>query len=536
MASEGQEPLVTGFFGMSSVLQEDQRHDGQCSSQRVVKKDMLDDRGLAIRAISCSNESMFMDKLVLTRAPTPPTPLLSHVPRSLIVVVKRYRFGEAGGSKVEEKINVSRELFLKDLYVDSEVKKQEGVARRSLSQSTESFNGERRQNGHVDDDDGAAECSSTKCHIDVGSESSLDVFEPDQAIHEVSTVDSHMCSACFCDTSTSFAETATTPSSSAIDLSNPASRVALSPLKMNKVAFAGEKRELFDSSSKANIMEDVVLESPSRLCGKIAGELAHPEKENVEFPFSNVVYSAVDNIVVKQTGGYLKENSYEEANGSTENGAYCALDARVPENTHTGDRERICLENNGVDAKAVINVEDLFSSPSRGDMHPDHVTKPLKPSLRASVVESTNSWPGTSQDNVAVISKNEEQITLIFRPVQEECQKKWCSRFGLRYVGSPERMSEDGEWGTQVELVAAACFLGANIYTFLEGRWLRYRPLFRWGMGGNAPIMLKLDECNEDKGAIFISNASGCHFQPAIGIDHVDAHEIFSDKEELAFA
>uniref|UniRef100_A0A158PBU2 USP domain-containing protein n=1 Tax=Angiostrongylus cantonensis TaxID=6313 RepID=A0A158PBU2_ANGCA len=529
------------------------------------------------------------------------------LPLSLIVVVKRYRFGEAGGSKVEEKINVSRELFLKDLYVDSEVKKQEGVARRSLSQSTESFNGDRRQNGHVDDGDGVAACSSTKCHIDVGSESSFDVFESDQAVHEVSIVDSHMCSTCFCDAPTSFAEAANMPSSSAMGFSNPAPRVALSPLKMNKMGFAGEKRkviigtgkreeweaqctqgnsqfcisynkvfprgtflvgntgyyghcetsltlnvlkfqELFESHSKANIIEDFVLGSPSRLCGKMACEPAHPEKENVEFPFSNV-YSAVDNGVVKQTGGYLKENLCEEksgivdesyecaehedanANSSAENGAYCAPDDNAPGNTRTGDRERICLENNGDDAKGVINLEDLFSSPSRGDMHPDHVTKPLKPSLRTSVVDSTHSLPAANQDNVAVISKNEEQITLIFRPVQEECQKKWCSLFGLRYVGSPERMSEDGEWGTQVELVAAACFLGVNIYTFLEGRWLRYRPLFRWSMDGSAPIMLKLDECNEDKGAIFISNASGCHFQPAISIDHVIRRNLRSRKE-----
>ncbi|RCN35927.1 hypothetical protein ANCCAN_18190 [Ancylostoma caninum] len=30
-----------------------------------------------IRFVSCSNESMFMTKFVLTRTPTPPTPLLS---------------------------------------------------------------------------------------------------------------------------------------------------------------------------------------------------------------------------------------------------------------------------------------------------------------------------------------------------------------------------------------------------------------------------------------------------------------------------
>ncbi|KAK6058952.1 ubiquitinyl hydrolase 1 [Cooperia oncophora] len=52
------------------------------------------------------------------------------LPQSLIIVVKRYRFGEAGGSKVDERVGVSRELFLKDLYVDSEVKRQEGKARQ----------------------------------------------------------------------------------------------------------------------------------------------------------------------------------------------------------------------------------------------------------------------------------------------------------------------------------------------------------------------------------------------------------------------
>uniref|UniRef100_A0A0K0CTW4 Transposase n=1 Tax=Angiostrongylus cantonensis TaxID=6313 RepID=A0A0K0CTW4_ANGCA len=35
-----------------------------------------------IQALSCSNEWMFIDELVLTRTLTPLTPLLSHIPRN----------------------------------------------------------------------------------------------------------------------------------------------------------------------------------------------------------------------------------------------------------------------------------------------------------------------------------------------------------------------------------------------------------------------------------------------------------------------
>ncbi|VDM64025.1 unnamed protein product [Angiostrongylus costaricensis] len=41
MTIDGQEPLVTGFLGMSNVLQEDRQPDGQCSSQRALKKDTM---------------------------------------------------------------------------------------------------------------------------------------------------------------------------------------------------------------------------------------------------------------------------------------------------------------------------------------------------------------------------------------------------------------------------------------------------------------------------------------------------------------
>ncbi|KAJ1362129.1 hypothetical protein KIN20_021556 [Parelaphostrongylus tenuis] len=85
--------------------------------------------------------------------------------------------------------------------------------------------------------------------------------------------------------------------------------------------------------------------------------------------------------------------------------------------------------------------------------------------------------------------------------------------------------------GTQVELAAAACWLGVNIYTFLEGNWLRYRPFFCWSSDGSVPVSLRRDDSNDDKGAIFISNASGCHFQPAISVDHITRRSLRSRKD-----
>ncbi|KIH44274.1 hypothetical protein ANCDUO_25705, partial [Ancylostoma duodenale] len=48
----------------------------------VVAGSHLLNRKRPIRAAGCSNESVFMTIFVLTRTPTPPTPLLSQVPRN----------------------------------------------------------------------------------------------------------------------------------------------------------------------------------------------------------------------------------------------------------------------------------------------------------------------------------------------------------------------------------------------------------------------------------------------------------------------
>lgn len=46
------------------------------------------------------------------------------------------------------------------------------------------------------------------------------------------------------------------------------------------------------------------------------------------------------------------------------------------------------------------------------------------------------------------------------------------------------KMAGDGEWGTETELLALTALLDIEIWTFLDGRWLRYRPLFKIEVDG----------------------------------------------------
>lgn len=47
-----------------------------------------------------------------------------------------------------------------------------------------------------------------------------------------------------------------------------------------------------------------------------------------------------------------------------------------------------------------------------------------------------------------------------------------------------KKMTNDGEWATEIELLALAALLDADIWTFLNGKWLRYRPLYTVGRDG----------------------------------------------------
>lgn len=47
------------------------------------------------------------------------------------------------------------------------------------------------------------------------------------------------------------------------------------------------------------------------------------------------------------------------------------------------------------------------------------------------------------------------------------------------------KMSRNGEWGTDIELHAAASMLNAEIWTFLNGKWVLYRPRFQFDTDKN---------------------------------------------------
>ncbi|VDK69172.1 unnamed protein product [Litomosoides sigmodontis] len=79
------------------------------------------------------------------------------------------------------------------------------------------------------------------------------------------------------------------------------------------------------------------------------------------------------------------------------------------------------------------------------------------------------------------------------------------------------KMTNDGEWATEIELLALAALLDADIWTFLNGKWLRYRPLYTVGKDGishKLPIQ-KYDDNGKD--AIFLINEN-FHYKPVFDI------------------
>ncbi|KIH60818.1 hypothetical protein ANCDUO_08919 [Ancylostoma duodenale] len=71
--------------------------DVEVQAKKIVKFGIdphLLNRKRPIWVVSCSNESMFMTKFVLTRTPTPPTALLSQVSRNSSSPAPKMTFGD----------------------------------------------------------------------------------------------------------------------------------------------------------------------------------------------------------------------------------------------------------------------------------------------------------------------------------------------------------------------------------------------------------------------------------------------------------
>ncbi|KAK5975969.1 hypothetical protein GCK32_006858 [Trichostrongylus colubriformis] len=562
------------------------------------------------------------------------------LPQSLIVVVKRYRFGEGGGSKIDERVGVSRELFLKDLCIDSEMKRQEGKARQSVTQSVSPFAGS-KPNGH------SSEMALSKDSAAVVKENEIPFVprsdiktagEPSLVAVEHENGDDCL----ILETARSPENTEKYPTAQRmppekVGMSTPGSsnitempsymrsRAALSPLKMNRPRLA--------------VLEKVAdpIRSPRKLnaCDIAVDAVATPlssgaqEKENViHTPLSNASFGT-DSSIVQQSGGYLNEDLSDSdkvpfseraapsvenhtAFGSTSHQSIPQYSARSEDTLQVDDHEDVPRKRSRVEdvaeVKDSINASTASSKPNESLAR--LITEPLRPFSRPS--SNRGAEVLQTPEQISVLGEYEERNTLFFRPVTEECQKSWCMQLGFRYTGSPElrkrtfgqevafslrdmplscevrgdgnclfrtlcwwvtggnekdhfklreklvtfmsqhcskfasllpsqqdmethlqKMSEDGEWGTQVELAAAACYLGVNIYTFLEGKWLKYRPLFRWSTSGSPPKHLHRDECNDDRGAIFICNASGCHFQPAVSVEQSSSRRNLRPRKDV---
>ena len=92
----------------------------------------------------------------------------------------------------------------------------------------------------------------------------------------------------------------------------------------------------------------------------------------------------------------------------------------------------------------------------------------------------------------------------ILNPVKYKCLQAYIpSRFksGNDYVQS-SNMHSFTTWGTEVEIIAMAQISGFDIYVYTKNGWLRYSHCIDNG------------EDEKSEKAIYISNASGCHFDP----------------------
>uniref|UniRef100_A0A0R3RUC3 Ubiquitin carboxyl-terminal hydrolase n=1 Tax=Elaeophora elaphi TaxID=1147741 RepID=A0A0R3RUC3_9BILA len=119
---------------------------------------------------------------------------------------------------------------------------------------------------------------------------------------------------------------------------------------------------------------------------------------------------------------------------------------------------------------------------------------------------------GTDEEHLTVrknVVKFEEKYDDQLREINHFSQAEWKEHI--------KKMTNDGEWATEIELFALAALLDAEIWTFLNGKWLRYRPLYTVGKDGksyNLPIQ-KYD--GKEKDAIFLINEN-FHYKPVLDI------------------
>ncbi|VDL76339.1 unnamed protein product [Nippostrongylus brasiliensis] len=459
-----------------------------------------------------------------------------------------------------------------------------------VSQSLPTWSGEPNRNGHFESSyirpqrSEFLEVDIWSGHSDAVTSESIsltatDQNESDDCLLEASQcsdrVEKYVCTPSMCSADPMAGDCTMTQPVDHYEQHGPPHRTALSPLKMNRRTMS-RMEKLEDTISPVRKLS--IGDAPMDIDGDAASHSGfhYREKENVGLAIPNDSSIGID--VVKQSGGYLKDPSDDDM---------------------SNDPSQSEQQESAGSSKSAA-TKRRSSTDGRDSAFARQVTEPLRPSSRSFPSRQEESRSFTpANEHIKVLGEFEEKTAVVFRPITEACQKKWCAMLGFKYTGTPEmrkrtfgreiefslrdmpltcdvrgdgnclfrtlcwwitggsenqhfklreklvafmtqhctrfssllhsqqdmeshlqRMSEDGEWGTQVELAAAACWLGVNIYTYLEGKWLKYRPLFVWSNDGKPPISLTRTDSTDANGAIFICNASGCHFQPAISVEY----------------
>ncbi|KAK6026132.1 hypothetical protein OSTOST_07953, partial [Ostertagia ostertagi] len=237
------------------------------------------------------------------------------------------------------------------------------------------------------------------------------------------------------------------------------SRAALSPLKMNRPRFVkvGKLEDPITSTRKLNVGEAAM--------GVVAVPVSSGmqlEKENVAFVSSRDASNGTDSSLVKQSGGYLKENSSDAAKVPVLQGHSSSTEGQSVANSTTSPAARDHSASN-VNASQISSKDDVPKKRSRvedvieienslgasssnastnsNESYARLITEPLRPSSRPSSSKAAE-WL-QSPEPISVLGAYEEKNTLFFRPVTEDCQKTWCSQLGFKYSGSPECVSPE---------------------------------------------------------------------------------------------
>ncbi|VDN31625.1 unnamed protein product [Gongylonema pulchrum] len=80
---------------------------------------------------------------------------------------------------------------------------------------------------------------------------------------------------------------------------------------------------------------------------------------------------------------------------------------------------------------------------------------------------------GSDDEHIAVrqsVAKFEKKYDDQFREIKNMTGRAWKKHLS--------GIATEGKWATEVEIFALASLLEADIWTYLDGKWLRYRPLF----------------------------------------------------------